>query len=73
MKKTMCALTMLGVSCCAFTASASERATATDTPPATTSRNGNAATSTQHVQVDLNSRARWRCWWRRGERWCGWW
>lgn len=68
MKRTVFALAMLVAGCYAYAANTPGIALAAlaNAPQA-------ASGATQYDHVEWNPRARWRCWWRRGERWCGWW
>jgi hypothetical protein len=68
MRNTLFALTIAAAGGFAFAACA----------PGSAVSAGNGATpqdaaQAQYQQVEYNPRARWRCWWRNGERWCGWW
>lgn len=71
MKKTLYAVAVLAAACCLL--SATSPGYAITSPASAASQNTGGASGSQLQPIEWNARARWRCWWRSGERWCGWW
>ncbi len=75
MKNTLYALAMLAAGGGILTAGIPGNAigAGANTAPLEASQTDRAATGAHYQQIEWNPRSRWRCWWRNGERWCGWW
>lgn len=75
MKKALYALAMLTVGGFVLAAGMPAHAVgaSADAASVETQQTERTSANVHYQNVDQTPRGRWRCWWRNGERWCGWW